>query len=98
MGFARLRLDAFLRSAIGVSWRSILTRLPQLNSREMERVLLKLGFVAVRQKGSHVFFRHLDGRATSLPNHPGRPLAKGLLRSILRDIELTPDALREMLG
>jgi hypothetical protein len=27
----------------------------------MEQVLLRLGFQAVRQKGSHVFYRHSDG-------------------------------------
>lgn len=59
--------------------------------RQVERVLLSLGFVAVRQKGSHIFYRHPDGRTTTLPNHPGRDLARPLLREILREIELTPE-------
>jgi predicted RNA binding protein YcfA (HicA-like mRNA interferase family) len=56
----------------------------------MDKVLLRLGFVAVRQKGSHVFYRHPDGRTTTAPNHPGRDLARPLIREILREIELTP--------
>lgn len=56
----------------------------------MERVLLHLGFVAVRQKGSHVFYRHADGRTTTVPNHAGRDIARPLLREILREIELHP--------
>ena len=54
-------------------------------------MLLKLGFKAVRQKGSHVFYRHPDGRSTTVPNHPGRDLARPLVREILREIDITPE-------
>ncbi|HHT9117450.1 MAG TPA: type II toxin-antitoxin system HicA family toxin [Candidatus Hypogeohydataceae bacterium YC38] len=64
----------------------------------MERVLLHLGFKAVRQKGSHVFYRHPDGRTTTVPNHPGRDLARPLIREILREIELTPEQFQKELG
>jgi len=67
------------------------TRLPIVDARTMERVLLALGFVAVRQKGSHVFYRHPDGRTTTLPHHRGRDLARPLIREILREIELSPE-------
>ena len=56
----------------------------------MERVLFHLGFEHVRQKGSHVFFKHPDGRTTTVPDHRGRDLARPLVREILREIELTP--------
>ena len=39
-----------------------MTRLPVVNFRTMEKVLLNLEFQIVRQKGSHVFYRHEDGR------------------------------------
>ena len=65
-------------------------RLPSLDFRKMQKALLLLGFETVRQKGSHVFYRHPDGRTTSLPNHPGRDLARPLVRDVLREIELTP--------
>jgi predicted RNA binding protein YcfA (HicA-like mRNA interferase family) len=57
----------------------------------MEKLLLRLGFERIRQKGSHVFYRHPDGRTTTLPNHPGKDLSRPLLREILREIELSPD-------
>jgi predicted RNA binding protein YcfA (HicA-like mRNA interferase family) len=57
----------------------------------MERVLFRLGFAAARRKGSHVFYRHPDGRTTTIPHHQGRDLARPLLREILREIELTPE-------
>lgn len=74
-----------------------MSRLPIVGFRQIEKVLLRLGFQAVRQKGSHVFYRHPDGRTTTLPNHPGRDLARPLLREILREIEVAPDQFREEL-
>lgn len=68
-----------------------MTRLPIINFKTMEKVLLRLGFKPIRQKGSHVFFRHPDGRTTTVPAHPGRDLGRPLIREILREIELTPE-------
>ena len=70
-----------------------MTRLPVLDAKSLEKLLLNLGFVRVRQKGSHVFYRHPDGRTTTLPHHRGRDLARPLLREILREIELSPEGL-----
>lgn len=74
-----------------------MTRLRVVTFREMEKVLTQLGFKLVRQKGSHVFYRHPDGRTTTLPNHPGRDLARPLIREVLREIELTPEQFRREL-
>ena len=74
-----------------------MTRLPMVDFSRMEKVLLSLGFEAVRQKGSHVFYRHPDGRTTTVPRHPGRDLARPLVREILREIELTPEQFRRRL-
>ena len=57
----------------------------------MARVLKHLGFELVRQKGSHAYYRHSDGRVTVLPMHRGEDLGRGLLRAILRDIEISPE-------
>ncbi len=74
-----------------------MTRLPVVDSKTMEKLLLHLGFKRVRQKGSHCFYRHPDGRTTTVPHHPGRDLARPLLREILREIELTPEQFRKEL-
>lgn len=63
----------------------------------MEKLLFKIGFERVRQKGSHVFYRHPDGRTTSVPHHPGRDLARPLIKEILREIELSSDEYEEYL-
>ena len=68
-----------------------MTRLPIVKFKTMEKVLLNLGFKVARSKGAHVFYRHSDGRTTTLPNHPGRDLSRPLIREILREIEITPD-------
>jgi len=55
------------------------------------RFLESLGFRQVRQKGSHRFFRHPDGRTATVPDHRGEDLGRGLLAKILRDTETRPE-------
>lgn len=74
-----------------------MSRLPIVNFKTMDALLRRLGFVAVRQTGSHVFYGHPDGRSTTVPNHPGRDLARPLTREILREIDLSPDQFQEEL-
>ena len=68
-----------------------MSKLPMANFKIMDKLLQHLGFAAVRQKGSHVFYRHPDGRTTTLPNHGNRDLARPLMREILREISISPD-------
>ena len=72
-----------------------MTRLPIVNFKTMDKVLVRLGFAQVRQRGGHVFYRHPDGRTTTVPNHPGRDLARPLIREILREIEITLEEFRK---
>ena len=64
-------------------------RLPTIKARELIQVLKKLGFYEIRQKGSHVCFKHTDGRFTLVPCHKGEDIGRGLLRQILREIDLS---------
>jgi predicted RNA binding protein YcfA (HicA-like mRNA interferase family) len=66
---------------------------PVLKSREVVAILRRLGFVEVRQRGSHKQYRHPDGRCTTVPCHRGRDISPILLRQIARDIELTVEDL-----
>jgi len=68
-----------------------MTKLSIVSSTQMSRILRHLGFLLIRQKGSHAYFRHPDGRATVVPIHRGEDLGRGLIRAILRDIEINPD-------
>lgn len=62
---------------------------PVLKPREVVSILERLGFVEVRQKGSHKQFRHPDGRCTTVPFHAGRDVSPLLLRQIVKDIGLS---------
>lgn len=62
-----------------------------LKARDVVRVLHLLEFRFVRQSGSHAFFQHEDGRATLVPQHGGEDVGRGLLRQILRQIQVTPE-------
>jgi predicted RNA binding protein YcfA (HicA-like mRNA interferase family) len=72
--------------------------LPMLKPRELVRALEKMGFQLLRKsKGAHWQFGHPDGRRTTVPVHKGRDIGPGLLRKILRDIELDADELKQWL-
>ena len=66
-----------------------MSRLIPLPAREICRKLAVLGFAKVRQKGSHIFWRHEDGRCVVVPAHKGEDIGRGLLRSILNSIEVS---------
>ncbi len=50
-----------------------------------------MGFQIIRQKGSHIFYKHEDGRYTTLPHHPGRDLGRPLIHKILKEINLSTE-------
>ncbi len=66
-------------------------RLPMLKAKDLIQVLIRLGFIEVRRKGSHIFFKHTDGRFTLVPKHNREDIGRGLLRQILREIRLSPE-------
>jgi predicted RNA binding protein YcfA (HicA-like mRNA interferase family) len=68
-----------------------MARLPVLKPREVVRVLEKLGFVEVRQRGSHKQYRHADGRCTTVPFHGSRDVSPLLLKQIIKDTRITPE-------
>jgi predicted RNA binding protein YcfA (HicA-like mRNA interferase family) len=72
-----------------------MARLPVLKPQEVVARLTALGFVEVRQRGSHKQFRHADGRFTTVPFHKGRDVSPVLLRQIAKDIGLTAEELAQ---
>lgn len=70
--------------------------LPSIGWRELLKVLYKIGFKPVRQKGSHIMLQHEDGRFTVVPKH--NPIDKGTLLGILNDIGLTKEEFLRLLG
>ncbi len=70
---------------------------PIVRGKDLIRALSQAGFELVRTKGSHHLLRHRDGRTTVVPVHAGETIGTGLLRKILRDIEMTPEELAALL-
>lgn len=68
-----------------------MSKLPALTGKEIVSRLKKAGFVIERQRGSHIFLKHADGRATVVPVHSGETIGPGLLSKIIRDVEMTRD-------
>jgi predicted RNA binding protein YcfA (HicA-like mRNA interferase family) len=65
-----------------------MTKLPSLEGEQVIKALSKVGFQVFRQKGSHVYLKHSDGRATVVPVHKGEEVGKGLLMKIMKDVEI----------
>ena len=74
-----------------------MSKLPVLKPSELVRILERLGFERIRQKGSHLYLRHSDGRATVVPMHRGEDIPPGLLRGILHNVELRREEFLELL-
>ena len=73
-------------------------RLPRISGREAIRALERLGFVQVRQRGSHAVLRKetpTGAVGCSVPVHD--ELAVGTLSSILKQAQVTPEEFLENL-
>ena len=73
-----------------------MSKLSIVSAAQMSKILRHLGFSFIRQKGSHAYFRHSDGRATVVPIHKGEDLGRGLIRAILRDIDLSSEGFEKL--
>ena len=62
--------------------------LPRISGKKAIKVFEKLGFVSVRQRGSHVVLRR-ENKGCVVPVH--KELALGTLRSAIRQADITPD-------
>ena len=67
-----------------------MSKLKIVTSTQMCKVIESMGFVVIRQRGSHKFYRHNDGRTTVIPMHVG-DLDRSLIRKILKDIDVSID-------
>lgn len=67
-----------------------MSKLRIITSTQMCKLLNDIESELIRQKGSHRFYQHVDGRTTVVPMHPGN-LDRTLIRKILRDIDMSID-------
>jgi predicted RNA binding protein YcfA (HicA-like mRNA interferase family) len=70
-------------------------KLPSLKSKEVIKVLEKLGFVFVRQKGSHrIYVKGSIG--ITIPYHT-KDLKKGTLKAIIKQVGLSVEEFLKLL-
>ena len=72
-------------------------RLPRLTAAEVIKALKRAGFSLARQSGSHKLYKDNEGKRVTVPYHSGRILHPKVLKSILRDVELTVKELKDLL-
>ncbi len=75
-----------------------MSKLPLISGEKAVKCFEKLGYVVVRQKGSHIRMRHMSDKSKkplTIPEH--NVLGKGLLRKLLRDAEKSVEEFNELL-
>lgn len=66
--------------------------MPRLTGKEVAKVVEKLGFIYSHTTGSHMVYKHPDGRRTTIPHHAGEEIGPGLLNKIIKkDLGITRD-------
>jgi predicted RNA binding protein YcfA (HicA-like mRNA interferase family) len=61
-----------------------MAKLPRLTGKELAKIIEKFGFVHSHTTGSHMIFKHPDGRRTTIPIHAGEEIGPGLLNKIIK--------------
>ncbi len=73
-------------------------KLPVVSGKQAIKVMEKIGYQVVRQKGSHIRLRNYQDqncKPITIPNH--KELKPGLLQAILRDANLTIEKFSRLL-
>jgi predicted RNA binding protein YcfA (HicA-like mRNA interferase family) len=73
--------------------------LPQVTGERLVRALERVGFIKLRQAGSHVMLRHSTdlARRATVPIHGSKPVKPGTLRAILKGAGLDVDQLKNLI-
>jgi predicted RNA binding protein YcfA (HicA-like mRNA interferase family) len=74
-----------------------MSKLPRLNARQIIAVLEKAGFLLARQSGSHMIFKNPAGKRATVPYHASKDIHPKLLKSILREANLSVEDLEKLL-
>lgn len=71
--------------------------LPKLTAREIIAILEKIGFYLSRQSGSHKIYKNKEGKRATVPFHAGKILHPKVLKSIIRDADISEGQLEKLL-
>ncbi len=75
------------------------SQFPDLNSKQVVKVVEKAGFKFVRQSGSShaIYMRETDKKRTTIPIHGKKSLKRKTIKSICNDLGITIDELINLL-
>ena len=74
-------------------------KLPKLTGKELAKVVEKFGFSYSHTTGSHMVYKHPDGRKTTVPHHSREEIGPGLLTKIIkRDLQISRDDFFKLLN
>jgi len=71
--------------------------LPKVTAANAIRVLERAGFSFARQSGSHKIYKNKEGKRATVPYHVSKILHPKVLKSILRDSNLTIEEFKELM-
>jgi predicted RNA binding protein YcfA (HicA-like mRNA interferase family) len=72
-------------------------KLPRVTAREIISALEKAWFSLARQSGSHMIYKNAAGKRVTVPFHAAKILHPKLLKSILRDADLSAEDLAKLI-
>ena len=64
-------------------------KIKPLPPQRLIKILEKIGFRVIRQKGSHVIMINDKGTRIVIPVHPGKNVKPGLIRAIIKEAGLS---------
>ncbi|MFA5793421.1 MAG: type II toxin-antitoxin system HicA family toxin [Candidatus Gracilibacteria bacterium] len=68
-----------------------------MTAKEIIAVLGKVGFILSRQSGSHKIYKNKEEKRVTVPFHANKTLHPKVLKSILRDADISVEKLNELL-
>ena len=71
-----------------------MSKLPIISGRKLIRILNKIGYREVRQRGSHIRLSCPSRKSVTVPDY--KTIDKSLIRKILRDAELTVEEFKKL--
>jgi predicted RNA binding protein YcfA (HicA-like mRNA interferase family) len=72
------------------------SRLPICSGRDAVKAFSRIGYVMDHQTSSHIILRHPSQRRLTVPDH--REVAKGTLRTLIREAGITKERFAELLS
>jgi predicted RNA binding protein YcfA (HicA-like mRNA interferase family) len=72
-------------------------KLPIVTSSHVIKALEKIDFSFSRQSGSHKIYKNAKGKRVTVPSHKGKVLHPKVLKSILKDADISLDEFLKLL-